>query len=213
MYLLARLAGLPRILRGVDLEDLDTDPIKEFADWYRLARRVRHPMPNAMHLATATTNGAPSVRVVLLKDIDASGFSFYTNYKSRKGSELAQIPNAALSIYWRGLERQIRVEVSIQQTSREQSEAYFNSRPRGSQLGAWASLQSAPLSGRAELLDSLQEAEQRFSGSPVPCPPHWGGYVLSPSHVEFWQGRASRLHDRFLYTRSDDGWKRERLSP
>lgn len=213
MYCLARLAGLPRILRGVDLAELNPDPMTEFGDWYRLARRVRLPMPNAMHLATATTQGVSSVRVVLLKQHGADGVTFYTNYHSRKGTEIAQNPVAALSIYWPGLERQVRMEGAIRQTSREQSEAYFQSRPRGSRLGAWASQQSQTLSGRDELERALDEAKKRFARGDVPCPPHWGGYRLTPARIEFWQGRARRLHDRFLYRRTEEGWDRQRLYP
>jgi pyridoxamine 5'-phosphate oxidase len=169
---------------------------------------------NAMTLATADKQGRPSARVVLLKALDQRGFVFYTNYNSRKGRELAENPEAALTFYWPHLERQVCVAGTVSRVSPEESDAYFKSRPRGSQIAAWASDQSAVLENREGLQRRWDSIENQFQGKDVPRPPHWGGYVLSPSRLEFWQGRPSRLHDRFCYTRQPGGgWTLERLSP
>jgi pyridoxamine 5'-phosphate oxidase len=167
-----------------------------------------------MTLATADKQGRPSARVVLLKGVDARGFIFYTNYESRKGHELAENPQAACAFYWPDQERQVCVAGEVVRLSPEESEAYFKTRPRGSRLAAWASNQSDPVPGRATLDAKWREMEARYAGQEVPRPPYWGGYVLCPNRIEFWQGRPNRLHDRFRYTRqSDSAWKLERLSP
>ena len=190
------------------------DPAAQFARWFDEARAAGLPEINAMTLATAGAGGAPSARVVLLKDFDARGFVFFTNYDSRKGRELAANPRAALCFYWQPLERQVRVDGTVVRTSRAESEAYFRTRPVAAQLGAWASRQSEPVASRAELERRQAELAQQFAGRDVPLPDHWGGYRVVPHSVEFWQGRPSRLHDRLLYTRADDGrWVLQRLSP
>jgi pyridoxamine 5'-phosphate oxidase len=168
---------------------------------------------NAMTLATADKHGRPSARIVLLKGLDERGFMFYTNYNSRKGHELAENPEAALVFYWPEQERQVTIAGQVSKLPKAESEAYFESRPRGSQIGAWASDQSAVVGDRTELEKKWQEFEAKFPKE-VPCPEHWGGYVLAPKRMEFWQGRPNRLHDRFRYTRQNDkSWSIERLSP
>lgn len=213
MFWLARLVVLRALVRGLSEEDLAPDPVDQFNRWHRLARRVGIPNANAVALATATAGGAPSVRMVLLKQIAADGLVFYTNYESRKGVELEQNPQAALVAYWRGMERQVRAEGRVQRISREESEAYFASRPRGSRIGAWASRQSRPSRGREELEQAVEDTIRRFASGRIPCPPFWGGFRLTPHTIEIWQGRASRLHDRFRYQRGADGWSLCRLFP
>ncbi len=188
------------------------DPIKQFARWYDAARAREKPLPNAAALATATRAARPSVRVVLLKDFDPEGFVFFTNYRSRKAKELAHNARASLLFYWRHLERQVRIDGRVVRVSARESNEYFATRPRGSQLGAWASPQSAVLSGRADLERRFAAAARRYPHE-VPRPPNWGGYRLVPDVIEFWQGRADRLHDRLRYRRTRGGWRMDRLAP
>jgi pyridoxamine 5'-phosphate oxidase len=193
--------------------DLNPDPMAQFENWFADARAAGLKEPNAMTLATVSADGTPSARIVLLKGVDERGFMFYTNYESRKGREIAVNERVALVFYWAELERQVRVTGVAQRVSHEESAAYFASRPRGSQLGAWASEQSAPITGRKALERSLAEVEQRFREQPAPLPPFWGGYRVTPDSIEFWQGRPNRLHDRLRYVRGRDAWRVERLSP
>jgi pyridoxamine 5'-phosphate oxidase len=199
---------------GLRKSDLDPDPIRQFGFWFETALAANLPEPNAMIVATATPQGIPSARVVLLKAYDAEGFVFFTNYESQKGHELAVNPHLALVFFWPTLERQIRVTGTASTVSRQESEHYFHSRPVGSQVGAWASKQSQVLANRAELDNRFRELTIQYQSQPVPLPPSWGGYRVRPSVIEFWQARLNRLHDRFRYTRSGDGtWKMDRLSP
>jgi pyridoxamine 5'-phosphate oxidase len=200
---------------GLRRADLHHDPIEQFATWFSTAVNSALPDANAISLATATPDGRPSVRVVLLKSFDQRGFVFFTNYHSSKGRELEANPEAAFVVYWVQLERQIRVAGRVEKTSRAESEAYFLSRPRGSQLSAWVSHQSEVIDARRILEARLGEMTERFTGAKIELPPQWGGYRIVPSAIEFWQGRANRLHDRFRYTRQEDGssWTIERLAP
>jgi pyridoxamine 5'-phosphate oxidase len=189
------------------------NPIEHFASLYEEARRVIPMDPNAMTLATVGPDGRPSVRVVLLKDFDAQGFTFFTNLESRKGRELRAHPWAALCFFWQPLERQVRIEGRVEQVSDAEADAYFRSRPRESQVGAWASLQSQGLSSRAELEARVADFTRRFEGQQVPRPPHWSGLRVVPDRIEFWRGRPGRLHDRLIYLREGDGWRTEVLYP
>jgi pyridoxamine 5'-phosphate oxidase len=189
------------------------DPTVEFARWFEEALKAKVQEPNAMTLATATADGAPSARIVLLKGFDERGFVFFTDYRSRKAGELKQNARAALVFYWPELERQVRITGSTAETDREESEAYFRSRPRGSRIGTWVSHQSQVVGSRAELEQRIQEVERRYPGEDIPLPPYWGGFRLQPESLEFWQGRANRLHDRIRYLRSGAAWRIERLSP
>lgn len=201
-------------LAGLSKAELAPDPITQFRKWFDEALAAEILEPNAMVLATVAASGQPSTRIVLLKAVNESGFSFFTNYESRKGRELAGNPRASGTFPWIGLERQVCITGQVSKLSREESEAYFKLRPRGSRLGAWASpQQSAVVPDRAVLEERMKRIEAEYPGE-VPVPPYWGGYVLRPQEVEFWQGRPSRLHDRLRYTRQpDDSWKIERLSP
>jgi len=200
-------------LSGLLEKDLARDPFRQFEKWFQEAEAAKLVEPNAMTLATATKDGRPSARTVLLKGIDGRGFVFYTNYESRKGRELAENPRASLVFPWIALERQVIVEGTLAKLSREESAAYFHSRPRASQLGAWVSQQSSIITGRSVLEDAMKALEKKHAGAEIPLPPAWGGYRLSPESVEFWQGRRSRLHDRLRYRREAGEWIVERLAP
>jgi pyridoxamine 5'-phosphate oxidase len=202
---------------GLHETDVDPSPAKQIAKWLKDAIDAQHPEPTAMTVATVSESGDPAARVVLLKGLDDAGLVFFTNYDSDKGRDLAQRPRACANLFWVLLERQVRVTGSVTKVSRDESEAYFATRPRASQVGAWASRQSAVLAGRAELEARITETEARFGDGPIPCPPSWGGYRIALERVELWQGRPSRLHDRLRYTRmSSPGvahWRIDRLSP
>ncbi len=195
-------------------DGLDPDPIKQFAKWFEDAEAAHPKLPNAMTLATATSDGKPSARMVLLKGFDQDGFVFFTNYESQKGRELDENPNAALVFYWSGLDRQVRIEGRVRKTSQEESEAYFKTRPVESRLSAWASKQSSTVSHRQVLEDEMERLVLEYEDKEIPLPHYWGGFRLEPSLIEFWQNRPNRLHDRFRYRRQPDGrWMIKRLSP
>ena len=200
--------------QGLTRKNVDPNPFKQFEQWFQAATEAEPVLPEAVSLATATREGRLSSRMVLLKDFDERGFVFYTNYESRKGIELAENPNAALVFYWRQLERQICITGTVSRVSREESEAYFRTRPRGSQIGALTSSQSQVVASREVLENRFQQLMAEYEGREIPLPSYWGGYRLSPATIEFWQGRSDRLHDRFLYQRQSGGpWQLERLSP
>jgi pyridoxamine 5'-phosphate oxidase len=198
---------------GLDKADVDPDPIVQFHQWFEKVIEADLHEPNAMILATATAEGKPSARTVLLKGYDQRGFVFYTNYKGRKAGELEVNPTCALLFYWGELERQVRIEGLARRLSGEESDAYFASRPRGSRLGAWASEQSHPVDDRSILEERVRALEGEYEGHEIPRPPFWGGYRVEPDTIEFWQGRENRLHDRIVYHRSRRGWKIVRLQP
>ncbi len=201
------------VLGGLSEKAAGNDPLALFHRWYQDANRSGLYLPESMALGTATPDGKPSVRFVLLKEYDGRGFVFYTNYGSRKAAELEANPEATLIFHWAILQRQVRLEGPVHRITSEESEAYFHSRPRGSQIGAWASAQSEPLAARGELEKRVKEFEAKFKGTEVPLPDFWGGYRLVPHSIEFWQGRADRLHDRIKFLREGDGWARARLYP
>jgi pyridoxamine 5'-phosphate oxidase len=203
-----RRPDMPELRR----EDLDPDPIVQFEAWFEDASKAS-PLPEAITLATVDKDGEPDARMVLLKGVGPDGFRFFTNYESAKAGQLDAAGQAAIVAYWRELDRSVRARGKIERLGAADSDSYFATRPRGSQLGAWASPQSRPVPGREELDGLLADAERRFEGTDVPRPNHWGGYVLRPRTVEFWQGRVGRLHDRFRYTRDGEGWRIDRLGP
>ena len=200
-------------LAGLAEKDLARDPFRQFEKWFAEAQAAKVPEPNAMVLASCTPDGRPSTRTVLLKALDGRGFVFYTNYESRKGRELAGNARASLLFPWIAMERQVMVEGTVSRVTREESDAYFHSRPRLSQLAAWASNQSSVIGDRALLESAMKALEKQYAGTDVPLPPNWGGFRLAPESVEFWQGRRSRLHDRLRYRRDKEGWVIERLAP
>jgi pyridoxamine 5'-phosphate oxidase len=201
-------------MSGLDEKEIDRDPIRQFQIWLDDAITANIPLAEAMTLATATPDGRPAARVVLLKQVDQNGFVFFTNYRSAKARQLDANPYAALVFYWNQLERQVRVEGSVVRTSAEESREYFQTRPRESQIGAWASEQSEVIAGRDVLEQRAQELETLYCDREIDCPEHWGGYRLKPERIEFWKGRVGRLHDRILYERDSSGlWTISRLAP
>ncbi|MGB6298363.1 MAG: pyridoxamine 5'-phosphate oxidase [Rivularia sp. (in: cyanobacteria)] len=201
-------------LQGLSETEIDSNPFAQFKKWFDEALSADILEPNAMTVATTTPEGKPSARMVLLKDYDARGFVFYTNYNSHKAQELAENPQAALVFWWAELQRQIRISGRVEKISDSESDKYFYSRPFSSRLGAWASNQSEVIENREVLERNLEQLKEKYQDREIPRPPHWGGIRVIPAEIEFWQGRSSRLHDRLVYTRDyDDGWKIERLSP
>ena len=200
------------ILQSLLEEDVASDPIEQFNKWWDESIKSEIIEANAMTLATANAAGIPSARTVLLKAFSTEGFIFFTNYESQKGEDLAANPNAALLFFWKEMERQVRIEGKVEKISEEESDAYFNSRPLGSRIGAWASPQSKVINDRTVIENNVQKFTEEF-GEKIPRPPHWGGYLLVPVKMEFWQGRSSRLHDRILFTRENNSWKISRLAP
>jgi len=201
-------------LSGLSEKDLARDPFRQFEQWFQEAEAAKLPEPNAMICSLANRSGEPSSRTVLLKGLDGSGFVFYSNYESRKGRELAENPRASLLFPWIAQERQVIVEGSVARLSREESDAYFHSRPHASQLAAWASPQSSVIVGRNVLEEAFKTLEKKYAGQEIPMPPYWGGYRVKPDSVEFWQGRHGRLHDRLRYRREQNGdWAVDRLAP
>ena len=194
-------------------EELNDNPFVQFSMWFEEAEKAKVMEVNAMTLSTVSEEGKPASRIVLLKGIEEDKFVFYTNYNSNKGKEMEQNPYVALNFFWPELERQVRVEGKIQKASAEQSDRYFHSRPTGSQLGAWASPQSKIIENREVMEARQKEYEEKFKGQQIPRPEHWGGYCVDADRMEFWQGRPSRLHDRFLYIKENNSWKIERLAP
>ena len=200
-------------LRSLLEDDVLSDPIEQFTSWWSEAINSKIEEVNAMTLATASTDGVPSARIVLLKGLTKEGFIFFTNYNSDKGKQLETNPKAALVFFWKELERQVRIEGTVSKVSKEESEAYFASRPIASQIGAWASPQSTVIPGRNLLEENVHKYKDQFGEENIPKPPHWGGYIVNPFKMEFWQGRRSRLHDRILYTLENNNWTISRLAP
>ncbi len=209
------LAAMRRDYASAGLSEADAlaDPIEQFQRWFDDARRAEVHEPNAMTLATVDAEGQPAARIVLLKGVDRRGLAFFTNRESRKADHISANPKAALVFWWGPLERQVRFEGTIEDVAAAEADAYFQSRPKGSQLAAWASAQSRLIADRAELEAAERHHRERFGEGPVPRPPFWGGYRLVPARIEFWHGRQNRLHDRLRYTRGDEGWRIERLAP
>lgn len=201
------------VSRPFNEDQVAADPITQFNQWFEEAVKSEQPEVDAMTLSTATPDGRVSARVVLLKGCDERGFVFFTNYESRKSREMTANPRAALTFYWHALHRQVRIEGDVEKVPTRESEDYFQTRPRGSQIGAWASPQSEEIANRTELERRVAEIEERFKDGAVNCPPFWGGFRLRPASIEFWQGRESRLHDRILYTLRDGKWRISRLAP
>lgn len=200
-------------LKSLDQKDVLENPFEQFSIWFEEAMNSDLPEPNAMILATATKNGKPSVRTLLLKGFDEKGFIFYTNYESRKGKELAENDNASILFYWAELERQIRLEGKVEKISKEESKRYFDTRPYKSRIGAWASNQSEVIENRFIIIKKFLKYFIKFHSKNIPLPPYWGGYILIPEIFEFWQGRANRLHDRVRYSKNNGKWEIVRLSP
>lgn len=197
----------------LDNKDVNTNPVLQFEKWFKEAVDAKVNEPNAMTVATASPEGRPSARILLLRNFDENGFVFYTNYTSRKGGEILKNPYASLLFFWPELERQVRIEGKLTKQSAEESDKYFKTRPRTSKLGAWTSEQSRVVASRAALDEEYKKLSEKYPGEDVPRPIYWGGYILEPTSIEFWQGRPSRLHDRLLYTKEKDNWKIERLAP
>lgn len=197
----------------LDLNKTADNPIQQFRNWFNEALKARVPEPSAMIVSTASPDGKPSARVLLLKDITENGFVFFTNYNSRKGKEIEKNPFASFTFFWPELERQVRIEGRLKKVDTMASDAYFRSRPRGSQIGAWASPQSEEIPDREILIKQEKHYQETYEGKDIPRPEHWGGYELIPDRLEFWQGRQSRLHDRIVYTWENSSWTRKRLAP
>lgn len=200
-------------LARLDETDTDANPVRQFRRWFDEALRAELPEPNVMVLSTTGPGNRPSARMVLLKAVNEQGFTFFTNYNSRKGAEIGETAPGALTFFWQELERQVRIEGILMKTPGDVSDEYFAQRPRGSQIGAWASPQSRRIGSRQELEELEREIEKRYKDKPVPRPEYWGGYLLQPDYVEFWQGRESRLHDRICYRLENGSWEKFRLAP
>lgn len=201
------------MLHSLTENEIDINPISQFEKWWQQAIESKIEEVNAMTLATVNSNGYPSARIVLLKGYNENGFIFFTNYESRKGKELETNPNASIVFFWKELERQIRIEGTVSKISEKESTDYFKSRPIESQIGAWASPQSSVIASRDMLENNFKELNFQYNGLEIPKPPHWGGYILNPVKIEFWQGRPGRLHDRIEYERMNEGWILRRLAP
>ena len=204
---------MPKVIRLISLKKSPKHPYLLFEEWFEAAVRAGLKLPNAMTLATATRDGRPGARIVLLKGIDREGITFFTNYRSRKGAELADNPRATLLFYWTELDLQVRIDGRVRRVTARESDAYFSTRPRESQIGAHASRQSRPMADQSVLFGEFGRLAKKFEGKAVPRPEHWGGYRLAPSSFEFWKGRDFRLHDRLVYTKKGSGWKKNLLFP